>query len=140
MRLELSTMRAAGPGPSGGLMSQWRVGAVVEAIAVRDIGDGQLWLNIGATRIPARIASGDAAGPANGERLLLRVLRDRPVLALETIEVSDTEATVVNEGLRRNLPRQSSPAPLLSNLAWLATQGKGDSQLDRTVKEAAQKL
>lgn len=141
MRLELSTIQNAAPtGTPNTLMAQLRVGAIVEAIAVRDIGDGQLWLNIGASRIPARIASGDANGPANGERLQLRVLRDHPVLALETIEVVDSEAAIVSDGLRRFLPRQSSPAPLLSNLAWLATPGKENLQLDRTVREAAQKL
>jgi hypothetical protein len=139
MRLELSTMRAAGPGPSGGLMAQWRVGAIVEAIAIRDSSDGQLWLNIGATRVPARIASGDTAGPNNGERLQLRVLRDHPVLALETLG-SDTEATAVNDALRRFLPKQSSPAPLLANLAWLATHSEDSQQLTRTVADAVQKL
>jgi Flagellar hook-length control protein FliK len=141
MRLELSTMRAAGSAsPTGGLMAQWRVGAIVEAIAVRDASDGQLWLNIGTTRVPARIASGNAAGPSNGERLQLRVLRDHPVLALETIEPTDNESAAVSEALRRFLPRQSSPAPLLANLAWLASHAEDSQQLTRAVTEAVQKL
>src|SRR5437868_6105663 len=50
MRLELSTQALnASPGLSAGL-SQWRVGAIVEAVAVRGIDNGQLWLNIGAAR------------------------------------------------------------------------------------------
>jgi hypothetical protein len=141
MRLELSSMRVASAGPAaGGLMAQWRVGAVVEAIAVRDASDGQLWLNIGATRVPARIASGDATGPSNGERLQLRVLRDHPVIALETLQSNDTEATAVNDALRRFLPRQSSPTPLLANLAWLASHSEESPQLTRTVADAVQKL
>ena len=79
MRLELSSLRTPGaantPGATGNLFAQWRVGAIVEAIAVRAVSDGQLWLDIGNTRVPARVASGDPAGPANGERLQLRVLR-----------------------------------------------------------------
>ncbi len=141
MRLELSTFRAAGSsGSTSSHMAQWRVGAVVEAIAVRDHSDGQLWLNIGATRVPARIASGNAAGPANGERLQLRVLRDHPVLALETLASNDSEATAVNDALRRFLPRQSSPSPLLANLAWLASHGEASQRLTRTVSEAVQRL
>jgi hypothetical protein len=141
MRLDLSTIRAPGAAaPAGGLMAQWRVGAIVEAIAVRDISDGQLWLNIGATRVPARIASGDAAGPSNGERLQLRVLRDHPVLALETIESNDSEATAVSDALRRFLPRQSSPAPLFANLAWLRVHSEDSQQLSRAVTDAIQKL
>jgi hypothetical protein len=121
-------------------MSQWRVGAIVEAIAVRDASDGQLWLSIGSTRVPARIASGDAAGPSNGERLQLRVLRDHPVLALETLESAETDATAVNDALRRFLPRQSTPAPLLANLAWLSTHTEDSQQLSRMVTDAAHKL
>ncbi len=135
MRLELSTMStAATPRADSGLMSQWRVGAIVEAIAVRS-DDGQLWLNIGATRVPARIASGDAAGPANGERLQLRVLRDSPVVALESLLADDAEATAVSEGLRRFLPRQSSAAPLFANLSWLNERSNG--ALGKTITDAA---
>jgi hypothetical protein len=111
---------------------------------VRDLADGQLWLNIGATRIPARIASGNAAGPNNGERLQLRVLRDHPVLALETLEPeTEADTNTVSDALRRFLPRQSSPAPLLSNLAWLAAQpdqGAVQNRLPRAVGEALQRL
>jgi hypothetical protein len=142
MRLELSTFRAnAGAALTGGLMSQWRVGAIVEAIAARDASDGQLWLNIGTTRVPARIASGDAQGPANGERLQLRVLRDSPVVALETISTDDTETQTINDALRRFLPRQGSPAPLLANLAWLI--GKNEQQaapFSKPLTDALQKV
>ncbi len=143
MRLEVSSLNppssaAASATASEGLMSQWRVGAIVEAIAVRNIDDGQLWLNIGSQRVPARIASGDASGPANGERLQLRVLRDRPVVALESILAEDPEATAVNDGLRRFLPRQSSSAPLFANLALL--NARGAAALGKPVADAAQKL
>jgi hypothetical protein len=138
MRLELSTMRsAAAPGTTSGLMSQWRVGAIVEAVAVRSE-DGQLWLNIGATRVPARIASGDAAGPLHGERLQLRVLRDRPVVALESLVADDQDAAAVNEGLRRFLPRQSSAAPLLANLSWLTQNSNG--ALGKSITDAATRV
>jgi hypothetical protein len=140
MRLELSTFRTAGnAGVSGGLMSQWRVGAIVEAVAVRDADDGQLWLNIGGARIPARIASGDPTGPINGEKLQLRVLRDKPVLALETVAIDDQDAVAINEGLRRFLPRQTSSAPLFANLALLAERDEGGA-LGRPVAEAARRL
>jgi hypothetical protein len=123
MRLELSSLRGVStPAASASLFSQWRVGAIVEAIAIRDANSGQLFLNIGSTRVPARIASGDNAGPANGERLQLRVLRDHPVLALEALTQDSDEAIAVNDGLRRFLPRQTSPAPLMANLNMLAKQ------------------
>jgi len=123
-------------------MTQWRVGAIVEAIATRD-SDGKLWLNIGTLRVPARIASGDAAGPANGERLQLRVLRDHPVVALESVQGNDSEGTVVGDALRRFLPRQASPAPLLANVAWLAKHAADPTQpaqVSRSIKDAVQRL
>jgi hypothetical protein len=123
MRLELSSLRGLNtPGASATLFSQWRVGAIVEAIAVRDAATNQLWLNIGNTRVPARIASGDNVGPVHGEKLQLRVLRDHPVLALEALPPDDSEAAAVSDALRRFLPRQTSPAPLLSNVSMLAKQ------------------
>lgn len=123
MRLELSSLRGLGtPGASASLFSQWRVGAIVEAVAVRDAATNQLWLNIGNTRVPARIASGDNIGPMHGERLQLRVLRDHPVLALEALTPDDGETAAVNDALRRFLPRQTSPAPLLANISMLAKQ------------------
>ncbi|MEQ1579631.1 MAG: flagellar hook-length control protein FliK [Steroidobacteraceae bacterium] len=107
-----------------GFIPEWRVGSVVEATAVRDSASGQLWLNIGQARVPARVASGDPLGPAEGEVLKLRVLRNSPVIAFETLE---TEATsnpeLAGESLRRALPRQASPAALLANAGWLASQG-----------------
>jgi hypothetical protein len=139
MRLELSTMRAAAtPAASGGLISQWRVGAIVEAVALRNPDDGQLWLTIGALRVPARIASGDPAGPVHGERLQLRVLRDSPVVALESVTADDQEAATVSEGLRRFLPRQSSSAPLFANLAWLTDKSNG--ALGKSITDAATRL
>ena len=141
MRLEVSSLRASGTtGSPSTLFSQWRVGTIVEAIAVRNAADGQLWLNIGATRVPARIASGDPAGPANGERLQLRVLRDRPVLALESIPQEDGETQLVNDGLRRFLPRQTSPAPLLANLALLAKNAPMLEALPRPIRNAVAQL
>jgi hypothetical protein len=138
MRLELSTMRAAAaPSAGAGLMSQWRVGAIVEAVALRSE-DGQLWLNVGSTRVPARIASGDPGGPVHGERLQLRVLRDSPVVALETLQADDQEAAAVNEGLRRFLPRQSSAAPLLANLSWLTQSSNG--ALGKSISDAAARV
>lgn len=119
-------------------MAQWRVGAIVEAVAVRGVDDGQLWLQIGGQRVPARIASGDPVGPANGERLQLRVLRDSPVIALENLPADDDAAAAINDGLRRFLPRQQSFAPLLANLAWLAE--RGGASLSRSIAEAAQRL
>jgi hypothetical protein len=122
MRLELSSLRGlATSGASASLFSQWRVGAIVDAMAVRD-SDNQLWLSIGNTRVPARIASGDNAGPVHGEKLQLRVLRDHPVVALEALPPDDSESVAVSDGLRRFLPRQTSPTPLLSNVALLAKQ------------------
>jgi Flagellar hook-length control protein FliK len=141
MRLELSTLRTtAAAASAGGLMSQWRVGAIVEAIAVRNGEDGQIWLNIGGLRVPARIASGDPTGPANGEKLQLRVLRDSPVIALESVISEESGDSTVNDGLRQFLPRQASPAPLLANLAWLVEQGDGTTSLPKQVIDIAQRL
>ena len=96
MRIDLVDFRSTSPAgsTSPSLLSEWRVGALLQAVAVRDAASGQLWLDIGGQRHNARLASGNGAGPANGEVLNVRVLRNSPVLALETLSSSTA-------GLRR---------------------------------------
>jgi hypothetical protein len=145
MRIDLATVRSTGfLGQSPSLLSDWRVGAILQATAIRDARSGQLWLEIGDLRYPARVASGDTSGPVDGERLTVRVLRNSPVLALETLtsDPPETSGNVTADALRRYLPRQASPAPLLSNLSWIAN-GKDDGSagtLPASVTQAANKL
>lgn len=146
MRVDLVNFRGGGPsGLSASLLSEWRVGAILQAVAVRDAKSGQLWLDIGGQRYPARLASSDGIGPQTGEKLQLRVLRDSPVLALETMSSSapsgeELDAAAVTDVLRRFVPRQQSPAPLLANLAWLAQGKNGNAALPKAVVQAAAKL
>ena len=138
MRIEVSTSSSAGLlGRAPGLIPEWQVGAVVRAVAVRDAASGQLWLAIGRTRVPARIASGDPAGPAEGEALNLRVLRNSPVIAFEALEPEPATASdVASDSLRRMLPRQASPTGLLANAAWHAGRGDTDASLPPQVGRA----
>src|SRR5688500_1613074 len=106
MRVDLVNLLGSGTSPTPSLLAEWRVGAILEAIAVRDGRSGQLWLDIAGQRHPARVASGDTSGPKDGERLQLRVLRNSPVLALETVSAqptaeSSSEAAVVADALRK---------------------------------------
>lgn len=149
MRLDLVNLRPAGlTAAAPSLLPEWRVGAVLEAIAVRDVRSGQLWLDIGGQRHPARVASGGHEGPEHGEKLQVRVLRNSPVLALETLAAAKPapgpDAAVVADALRRYVPRQESPALALANLAWLAQDkdaGRRDaSALPRAVVQAATQL
>jgi len=116
----------------------WTVGAILEAVAVRDV-DGTLWLNIDNQKLPTRIASGNLSGPMDGEHVKVRVLRDSPVLALETIDDATTN-DIADEALRRFLPKQTSPTPLLANLGWLARSDANRSQLPNNVLSALQQL
>lgn len=143
MRIDLVNLLEPGSRPSPSLLSEWRVGAILEAVAVRDARSSQLWLDIGGQRHPARLASGDAAGPQNGERLQVRVLRNSPVLALETVSAQSTdspESAVIAEALRKFVPRQQNPALLLANLAWIAQRKGGVETLPRPVVQAAAHL
>jgi Flagellar hook-length control protein FliK len=145
MRIDIAPTRAASvPSTnSSGMLSEWRIGAVLEAVAVRDALTGQLWLNIGNTRYAARIASGDANGPANGEKLQVRVMRSSPVLAVETLDgAADANAAddVTTSALRVFMPRQTSPSLLLANLAWLAGDDANGANLPKSVTQAAQTL
>jgi hypothetical protein len=145
MRLDLVNFRGVGlAGSSASLLAEWRVGAVLEAIAVRDARNGQLWLDIGGQRHPARIASGESQGPQHGEKLQVRILRNSPVLALETLSsgnaIADADAVIAADALRRYAPRQESPAPLLANLAWIAHGKDGADVLPRAVAHAAAQL
>lgn len=121
MRIDLLSANNPRPQASTPLRPMLGVGAIVEAVAVRDV-SGQLWLQFDRYRVPARLASGHSAGPLEGEQLKLRVLRNTPVLALETLDEGDAALPerTAEEALRRYLPRQSSPTPLLANLGWLA--------------------
>ena len=144
MRVDLVNLLGSGTSPTPSLLAEWRVGAILEAVAVRDPRGGQLWLDIAGQRHPARVASGDVAGPKDGERLQLRVLRNSPVLALETISTQPTESSaqsaVVADALRKFVPRQQSPALLLANLAWIAQRKSGVEALPRAVVQAAAQL
>ncbi|MES1196477.1 MAG: hypothetical protein ABUL58_05985, partial [Steroidobacter sp.] len=116
----------------------WTVGAILEAVAVRDV-EGTLWLAIGNQRLPARIASGNVSGPMDGEHIKLRVLRDSPVLALETVDEPNTP-DVTEEALRKFLPKQSSPTPLLANLSWLARSDSNRAQIPAPILSTLQHL
>ena len=146
MRLDLQSIRTTGPTELGrSLLSEWRVGAILQAIAVREAGSGELWLNVGTQRFPARLASGNGQSPADGEVLTLRVLRNSPVLALETVDASvdggtTTDDPVTSDALRRHVPRQTSPAPLMSNLGWIARGNNGAEALPAPVAQAANRL
>ena len=146
MRVDLVDFRSASPaGTSPSLLSEWRIGALLQAVAVRDANSGQLWLDIGGQRHSARLASGNGSGPANGEQLQVRVLRNSPVLALETLSSSasaapDVDMTVVADAMRRFVPRQESAALMLANLSWLAQGKNGASELPKSVMQAAAQL
>jgi hypothetical protein len=147
MRIDLVDFRSTSPAgsTSPSLLSEWRVGALLQAIAVRDAASGQLYLDIGGQRHNARLASGNNAGPANGEVLNVRVLRNSPVLALETLSsatpvAADAEATVVADAMRRFVPRQESPALMLANLSWLAQGKHGAEEMPKAVTQAATQL
>jgi hypothetical protein len=143
MRIDLINLLEPGSRPGPSLLAEWRVGAILEAVAVRDARSSQLWLDIGGQRHPARLASGDAAGPQNGERLQVRVLRNSPVLALETVSTQGAdspESAVIAEALRKFVPRQQNPALLLANLAWIAQRKSGAETLPRPVVQAAAHL
>lgn len=143
MRLDLVSFRGVAPvGASTSLLAEWRVGTILQAVAVRDATTGQLWLDLGGQRHPARIASGNNAGPADGERLQVRVLRTHPVLALETLSSTTVEddALATAEALRRFVPKQESPTMMLANLAWLAQGKNSGSALPKSVLEAAARL
>src|SRR5918999_1764661 len=119
MRVDLLSLHGLGPGTNPGTLAEWRVGAILEAIAVRDAKSGQLWLDIGGQRHPARLASSDRGNPADGAKPPPRVLPD---------------------ALRRFVPRQQSPAPLLANLAWIAGGKNGTETLPKAVMHAAAQL
>ncbi|HEY4369346.1 MAG TPA: flagellar hook-length control protein FliK [Steroidobacteraceae bacterium] len=144
MRVELGTVRSTSfTGQGSSLLSEWRVGAILQAIAVRDSKSGELSLDIGGMNYSTRIASGSGAGPVDGEVLQLRVLRNSPVLALETLNPAEPPAAdeqMTADALRRYVPRQASPTLMLANLGWIA-RGDGDANaLPKAIAQAAAKL
>ena len=144
MRVDLVNLLGSGSSPSPSLLAEWRIGAILQAVAVRAPGSGELWLDIAGQRYPARVASGNVAGPQDGERLQVRVLRNSPVLALETVSTQPTESSaetaVITDALRKFVPRQQNPALLAANLAWIAQRKSGVETLPRTVVQSAAHL
>ena len=144
MRLDVVTLRPntlAVTAP--GMLAEWRIGALLQAVAVRDATTGQLFLDIGTSRYPARIASGDGSGPAEGEQLQVRVLRTSPVLALETVPSTAPESPdgeLKADALRRYLPKQASGALLSSNLSFIAKGASDTVALPRSVMQAVANL
>jgi Flagellar hook-length control protein FliK len=143
MRLDLVPMRGVPViGTSASLLAEWRVGTILQAVATRDASSGQLFLNMGDSRYPVRLASGEQDGPSDGERLTLRVLRNSPVLALERVAEqprTSADEAVVSDALRKYVPKQSSPAPLAANLAFVARE-TGARSLPPPVAQVATKL
>jgi len=140
VRIDLLAANDPRPTVTTPLRSLWRVGAILEAIAVRDATSGELYLSVDGQRLPARLASGNTAGPLDGEQLKLRVLRNHPVLALESLEEDASGTDISGDALRRFLPRQSSPAPLLANLSWLARDPANRSALPDNITNAIANL
>ena len=144
MRLDVVTLRPNTPVVTApGMLAEWRIGALLQAVAVRDATTGQLFLDIGTSRYPARIASGDGSGPAEGEQLQVRVLRTSPVLALDTVPAPAPESPdgdLKADALRRYLPKQASGALLSSNLSFIAKGASDTVALPRSVMQAVANL
>ena len=144
MRLDVVTLRPNTLAVSEpGMLAQWRIGALMQAVAVRDATTGQLFLDIGNSRYLARIASGEGSGPAEGEQLQVRVLRTSPVLALETVTgapIESPDGELKADALRRYMPRQASPALLSSNLGFIARSANDSVSLPRSITQAAANL
>jgi hypothetical protein len=140
MRIDLLAKNEARPTvyPSRS-MSMWRVGAILQATAIRDATSGQLWLKVAEHFLPARVAYGHSSGPLDGEQLKLRVLRDMPVLAVESIDEVSTDHST-EQALRRHLPRQSATTPLLANLGWLTRNPTQLECFPHTVQHALTSL
>jgi hypothetical protein len=148
MRLDLVNFRglpALATSSAASLLAEWRVGTILEAVATRDSSSGQLFLNMGGQRYAARLASGssDETGPFEGERMTLRVLRNSPVLALERVATSAREGLdneAIGDALRKFVPRQASPAPLVANLAWIARDSSVTERMPKAVAQLAERL
>ena len=142
MRIDIAAATSTGLlGRAPGLIPQWRVGAILAATAIRDPANDQLWLKFGQTQYLARRASGEPSGPAAGESLGFRVLRNSPVIALETLSEGARDQTdAAGDALRRVLPRQTSPASLLANTSWLLAQSTRAQSVPASVAVALQKL
>ena len=140
MRIEtLGSTTTSRPAALSQQLVEWRVGAVLDATMSRDA-SGQWLLNAGDAQLPVRLVSQDGATPTDGEQLKLRVLRNSPVIALETLESSAPSDTVATDALRKYLPRQLPPSLLMSNLSWLARDAQRSESFDSPVTSALRSL
>ncbi len=139
MRLDILSMNDSRPAVQTQSRPLWQVGAILEATAVRDVASGQLWLQIGQQRLPARLASNHNPGPLEGEKLKLKITGTTPLLAMETVDAAESSDSNL-EALRRFLPRQVSPAPLLANLGWLMRSPEQLQSLPKPIQQGILQL
>jgi hypothetical protein len=118
---------------------QWRVGAVLEAAGTRDP-SAQWMLNVDGTNLPVRLMSIDGAIPSEGEQLQLRVLRNSPTLALETVQAAPAAEPTLGDAVRRYLPRQIPPSLLMANLNWLTRDPRRTAPLEGQIAAAVHSL
>jgi hypothetical protein len=140
MRIETLGSTTTSPPPAlAQQLADWRVGAVLDATMSRNA-SGQWMLHAGDAELPVRLISQDGATPTDGEQLKLRVLRNSPVIALETLESSAPPDNVATDALRKYLPRQLPPSLLMSNLSWLARDSDRSEPFNSAVSSALRNL
>lgn len=122
------TLTGIGRGSAG-----WRLGQVLEAVALAPSAQGRVTLRIGDSTVEARTPVSVAAG----QSLKLEVLRlgQQPILKLLNMDL--VEADPASLAFRSALPRQAALGPLLANLAALGGNPPNGALPPRVVELAA---
>lgn len=99
---------------------EWRIGQILQAVALTSSAKGQVTLQIGNSTLDARTSLAIAAG--QHLRLEVQRLGHQPVLKL--LDLKSPPADPAAAAWRSALPRQAGLGPLLANLALLAGQSR----------------
>ena len=125
---EITLTGLTSQGAPSSQLHNWRVGQVLEAVALNKSSAERLQLRIGNLELQARTQAPIQAG----DRVLLKVLSagNTPTLQVVPATVATgTAAEIVNQALRQLLPRQLPTERVLTNLLAALNQDQQRAQL-----------
>ena len=136
---EITLTGLTSQGSPSSQLHNWRVGQVLEAVALAKPSAERLQLRIGGVELEARTQAPIQAG----DRVLLKVLSAGSTPTLQVVPAtvpSGSAAEIVNQALRQMLPRQLPTERVLTNLLDILGQSKQRSQLPANTRSLIETL
>ncbi len=127
---------AANARPTSGVLTTaavsnaWRLGTILDALAVADSANGRVRLQVGARQVEASTSLPLRAG----NRLRLQVVETGRQVVLKTVD-NARSANPVRSAIRQAIPQQGSQVQLLANLAAASRSERVPPQVQAAVSQ-----